>query len=216
MPKIFKLICTHRLHLFFLAVALFFLACKTAPKRTPVSSGGGTGERIEGRQLSGSVSEEIRRLIETGRLSSMIHAMDLIQDRGLGGIEFGRVMNGIITIFVRQLYPDSGIQLLPLDLPQTNYYARIIREAEKGNYVPPPENSTDFFEYVLPFFSVNDNTASDILSKIIKDLEKAGGMQPLSVLPPYFQGLIYERTGQFENAVALYAAAYKISDECYS
>jgi tetratricopeptide (TPR) repeat protein len=207
----------------FLTAAIVSFSCKSASPRTPVS-GGVISERNEGRQPgrqpgnlpSASVSEEIRRLIETGRLSSMLQAMELIQDRGLGGIEFGRVMNGIITVFIRQLYPDSEIQVLPLDLPLTNNYARIIREAGKGNYVQPPENSTDFFEYVLPFLSVNDNTPLDILLMIMKDLEKAGEIQPFSVMPFYFRGLIFERTGQFDAASASFASAYEISDECYS
>jgi tetratricopeptide (TPR) repeat protein len=221
MPGIFKtLVKAMFLPFFFLAVALVSFSCKTVSPRTPESSDGVTGERNEGRQpglqLSGSVSEEIRRLIETGRLSSMLQAMELIQDRSLGGIEFGRVMNGIITVFIRLVYPDSGILISSLDLPQTNNYARIIREAEKGNYIQPSENSTDFFEYVLPSLSVNDNTPPDVLLMIINDLEKAERMQPFSVLPFYFRGLIFEHTGQFDDAAASYAAAYEVSNECYS
>jgi predicted Zn-dependent protease len=40
-------------------------------------------------------------------------------------------------------------------------------------------------------------------------------MQPLSVLPFYFRGLIFERLGLFDNAAASFTAAYEISDECY-
>jgi tetratricopeptide (TPR) repeat protein len=217
MPGTFKALCKARfIPFFFLAATLVSFSCKSASLGTLVSGDGGTGEKNEAKHPSGSISEEIRRLIETGYLSSMIQAMELIQYRGLGGIEFGRVMNGIISIFIKQLYPDSGIRVPPLDLPQANNYARIIREAEKGNYIQPLENSTDFFEYVLPFLSVNDNTPADVFLMIMKDLEKACEMQPVSVLPFYFRGLIFERTGQFDAAAASFAAAYEISDECYS
>jgi tetratricopeptide (TPR) repeat protein len=205
---------------FFMAAALIPFSCKSASPVTPVSAGGETGEIYEGRypgiQPSRSVSEEIRRLIETGSLSLMLQAMELIQDRGLGSIEFGRVMNGIITVFIKRVYPDSEILVPPLDLPQTNKYARIIKEAEKGNYVRPADNSSDFFEYVLPFLSVNDSTPHDVLLMIMKDLEKAGEQRPLSVLPFYFRGLVFEHIGQFDDAAASFAAAYEVSDECYS
>jgi tetratricopeptide (TPR) repeat protein len=211
------------LFLSFLFAAAAFFSCKSASPARP-ASGGATGGKNEGRQPGlqpgnppqGSVSEEIRGLIESGRLSSMLLASELIQERNLGGAEFGRVMNGIITIFIRQLYPDSGIQVPPPDLPLTNIYARIIKEAENGNYIRPHENSTDFFEYVLPFFSVNDNTPPGVLMMIMEDLEKAGEIRPLSVLPFYFRGLVFERTGQFDAAAALFTAAYEIYDECYS
>jgi tetratricopeptide (TPR) repeat protein len=207
----------------FLFLTAAFFSCKTASPSRNVSSGG-TGERSEGGPLvfqpglppSGSVSEEIRRLIESGRLSSMLQAAELIQDRGLNGAEFGRVMNGIITVFIKLVYPDSGIQARPPDLPQANNYSRIIREAENGNYVRPPENSADFFEYALPFLSVNDNTPPGILLMIMKDLEKAGEMRPLSVLPFYFRGLIFERLNLFDEAASSFAQAFEASDECYS
>jgi tetratricopeptide (TPR) repeat protein len=204
----------------FSMIALVSFSCKSVSQARP-SSTGVTIEKNEGsqpdrKQPSESVSEEIRRLIESGRLSSMLRASELIQDRGLGGAEFGRVMNGIITVFIRLVYPDSEIQVLPLDLPLANNYARIIREAEKGNYVRPLETSTDFFEYALPFLSVNDGTPDALLLIIMKDLEKACEMRPLSVQPFYFRGLIFERLGQYDNAAAAFAAAYEISDECYS
>jgi tetratricopeptide (TPR) repeat protein len=215
------------LFLAFLFSMTAFVSCKTASPARPASSGGAPGEKNESGQPGlqpglqpanppqGSVSEEIRRLIESGRLSSMLRASELIQERNLAGAEFGRVMNGIIFFITRQVYPDSVMQVPPPDLPQTNNYARILREAEKGNYVRPPDNSSDFFERALPFLSVNDNTPPGALLMIMEDLEKARGMRPLSVLPFYFRGAVFERLNLFDDAAASFASAYEISDECY-
>jgi tetratricopeptide (TPR) repeat protein len=204
----------------FSITALVFFSCKSASPARPASLKSGLSGTNDGSQPvnppSGSVSEEIRRLIESGRLSSMLQAMELIKERDLGGAEFGRVMNGIVTGFIRLVYPDSGIQVLPLDLPQANNYSKIIREAEKGNYVRPPEKSTDFFEYAIPFLSVNDNTPAEELLMIMEDLEKAGELRPLSVLPFYFRGLILERLNLFDEAASSFAQAFEACDECYS
>jgi tetratricopeptide (TPR) repeat protein len=208
------------LFLAFLFSMAAFVSCKTASPARPASSGGAAIEKNEDspfiKKPAGSVSEEIRGLIESGRLSSMLQASELIEERNLSSAEFGRVMNGIVSILAGLVYPDSEIRLPPPDLPLANNYARIIREAEKGNYVPPPFNSSDFFEYALPFLSINDNTPQEVLEMIMEDLEKARKLRPLSALPFYFRGLIFERLKFFEEAAAAFAAAYEVCDECYS
>jgi tetratricopeptide (TPR) repeat protein len=191
---------------------LFFLSCKTTPAERAAADQGGSSER---QPLSGGVAEEIRSLAETGLLSSMTEALELIRSRELGSADFGRVMNGVITTLIQKVYPDSLARLPPIDLPQTHAYTRIIREAEKGNYVRPPGNSEDFFEYVLPFLAVNDNTNSEILAQILNDLSKAEQLRPNSVLPHYFRGLIYERTGQYVEADAAFKKAIGISSAFY-
>ncbi|GBU27393.1 hypothetical protein R84B8_00923 [Treponema sp. R8-4-B8] len=165
--------------------------------------------------LSGSLSEEIRSLTETGILSSMLQALELIRSRELSGTEFGRIMAGINTTLIKLIYPDSLARLPVVDLPQTSNYTRIIRDAEKGVYDPPAQNSTDFFEHILPFLAVNDQTEAGVLADILKDLELAQTLKPNSVLPPLFQGFIHERAQRYSQAERSFRQAYQISDECY-
>jgi len=145
----------------------------------------------------------------------MVEALDLIRTRELSGIDFGRMMNGINTILIRLVYPDSPVRLPAVDLPQTYNYTRIIREAERGSYTRPSENSNDFFEHILPFIAVNERNASDIYNDVLRDLNKAGELRPSSVLPPYFRGMLNEYAGRHAQANAEYKAAYAISNECY-
>jgi tetratricopeptide (TPR) repeat protein len=187
------------------------LSCGSTPESPREQSG-----NVENlRQVSGGLAEEIRTLTETGVLSSMLQAMELIRSRELSNVDFGRMMNGINTLLIRLVYPDSLARLPTIDLPLTLNYTRIIREAERGNYVRPSENSVDFFEHILPFLAVNEQTSAELLPNILRDLEKAGELRPNSVLPPYFRGLIYERLRQFPRAEAAYRQAYQISNECY-
>jgi tetratricopeptide (TPR) repeat protein len=199
---------------FSLLIAALVLSCKSAPARV-VDSPEQQTENIEERNPAGGLADEIRALVETGRLTSMIQAMELIRSRDLGGSDFGRMMNGLITVIAKLVYPDSTIRFPAVDLPQTSSYARIIREAERGNYIRPAPNSTDFFEYILPFLVVNNDTRADILNNVLIDLLRAGEMRPQSVLPPYFRGLIFERIGRYTEAETSYRNAYGVSNDFY-
>ncbi len=102
-----------------------------------------------------------------------------------------------------------------IDLPQTHNYTRILREAETGNYIRPPEGSTDFFEYILPFLATNDTSSPEILNFALQDSQEAGILRPNSVLPPYFQGLIFEKQGKLPDAEAAFRKSYEISADFY-
>jgi len=198
--------------------ALVILSCKSGPeKQESVEQKTETPkyQSDTGTHLSGSLSEEIRGLTETGILSSMLQAVELIRSRELGGSEFGRTMAGINTVLIKLIYPDSKARLPVVDLPQTSNYTRIIRDAEKGVYDQPSPTSTDFFEHILPYLAVNDQTDARVLADILKDLETAQTLKPNSVLPPLFQGFIHERALRYSQAERFFRQAYQISDECY-
>ena len=192
---------------------LFFYLCESASAGPRADSAQQPSN--DTRQISGGLAEEIRNLVETGRLSLMIQALEIIRSRNLGSADYGRIMNGIITVLVRNVYTDSIIILPTFDMPQTYNYTRLIREAENGNYISPDESSSDFFEYILPFLAINDRTSPGILAAALRDSFRAGELRPDSVLPPYFRALIYERTGRYEEAGAAFRQAYEISDEFY-
>ncbi|MCL2800778.1 MAG: tetratricopeptide repeat protein [Treponema sp.] len=166
-------------------------------------------------QQGGGLADEIRGLTESGVLSSMLNALELIRSRNLSGNEFGRTMSGINVLFIRLVYPDTLARLPSLDLPQTSVYTRIIREGERGVYTRPSEASVDFFEHILPFLSINAQTSQETLQFALRDLEKAAGLRQNSILPPYLTGLIHERARRFPQAEAAYRRAYEISSECY-
>ena len=204
---------TRQLKIVFLLLSLIFFSCKSTDAKKPNSPE--PPKNNDTRAPAGGLAEEIRSLVETGLLSSLTQAQELIRGRDLGNVEFGRTMNGLITIIVRRVYPDSMLALTNPDLPQTSVYNRIIKEAEKGEYVHPGENSTDFFEYVLPFLAINNETSRELFAVVLKNLSKAGTLRPKSVLPPYFSGLLYERMNQLTDADAAYKKAYSISNEFY-
>ncbi|MCL2720256.1 MAG: tetratricopeptide repeat protein [Treponema sp.] len=167
------------------------------------------------RQFQGGIAEEIRTLTETGILSSMLDALELIRNRDISATEFGRMMTGINVLLIRLVYPDSVATLPMIDLPLASNYSHIIREAQRGNYISPASASVDFFEHILPFLAINEQTGSNVLSNALRDLNKAVSLQPSSVLPLYFTGLILEREGRYNEAEVAYRRAYNISNRCY-
>ena len=208
---------------FFLTLLVF--SCKSTPEipqnnnnqndtTNPVNIGAVQPNPVEIHQTLG-LADEIRSLTETGVLSSMLRAIELIRSRDLGGTEFGRLMSGINTLFIRLIYHDFPVRLPIIDFPLTSNYSRIIREADGGFYVSPPPDSTDFFEYVLPFLSVREQIRPDFIPVILGHLGKAAELRPNSILPPYFSGILYERAGMLNEAHAAFTQAFRISNECY-
>ena len=187
-----------RVYIFFF-FALVIFACKSAPESSEKNVKK-PKQQSKANQVSGSLAEEIRGLTETGILSSMLEAVEIIRSNELSGSEFGRTMSGINTILIKLIYSDSPAKLPAIDLPQTSNYTKIIREAEKGVYVPPASNSVDFFEHILPFLAINDQTESNIAANILSNVEKAQNLRPKSVLPPLFQGFIHQREGRNSQA----------------
>ncbi|MHC6204490.1 tetratricopeptide repeat protein [Breznakiellaceae bacterium SP9] len=161
------------------------------------------------------VAEEIRASTEFGSPSSLLQALDLISEEDLSGSEFGRVMTLAAVTLMQKIYPYNQAQLPVPSPPKAHIYTRIIADAEKGTYLSPAPQTTDFLEYVLPFLTYLNETEEAKLLDAELDLLRAKDLQPQSVFPAYFLGLVYERLGQIEAAQTEYSLALDLSDECY-
>jgi predicted Zn-dependent protease len=197
---------------FFFSLLIF--SCGTKPSVREPDHGASSTVNPQTPASPGGVVEELRGLTESGIPSNLLRALDLIRSRDLGGTEFGRVMNGINVTLIRTVYPDLQAQLPNPDLPSNHAYSRILREAERGNYTPPSPESKDYLEYVLPFLALYRETG-DRLQSALPDLQKASAMNSNSVLAALFIGIVYERTGRLNEAVAAFNRCYDFSRECY-
>lgn len=193
-------------------------ACATTPtaKETALVVDGGTPETAPTAPRKGTgLADEIRTLVETGTPPSLLRALDLIRSRDLGESEFGRAMSAAAVTLLSKLYPEIPMALPPADPPPTHVYARILSEGERGGYTPASSTSTDYLEHVLPFIALLGEKRSERLSSALPDLERAAQLNSSSVLDPYFRGLVAERQGRNEDALAAYNEARKRSADCY-
>ncbi|MFP3088843.1 tetratricopeptide repeat protein [Treponema sp. TIM-1] len=185
---------------------------------TPLPAGpppGRTGTPARPTVSSEGVAGEIRSLVELGTPPFLFKALDLIRTRDLGNTEFGRVMIMVIVYMIQKIYPDVSINLPHPDPPKTHEYTRIFLNAEQGKYTYPPPESTDFLEYVLPFFALLSVTKEEAFLQAIPDIQKAKQLNPNSALASYFLGMAYEHSGRFSEAEEEYSLAYELSHDCY-
>ena len=227
--------------LFFLLPALLFFAMLpvscgggAVPRETPLPSEFPASSRPPQNSGGGGVVDEIRSLTERGYPSSLLSALEIIRTRDLGSTEFGRAMITVNAALLKTLYPSVQAQLPPQDPPLTHVYSRILREAERGVYTPPPQNSNDYLEHVLPFLCLYPEGSLDLSQRpatprrtgistfpaeryfsALPDLEKAREINPESVLADFFIGIVYEYSGQGDLAFSQYAYVWEHFPECY-
>jgi tetratricopeptide (TPR) repeat protein len=170
---------------------------------------------VPGRPSGGGVADEIRSLVETGSPSSLIRALELIQDLGLENGEFGRIMIAVSGTLIEKLYPDLRLSLSVQDPPQAHAYTRILRSGERGLYAAPPADSTDYLEWVLPSLVLFSGTWQEPPALALPDLLKAEQLNPDSVLAPFCLGLVHEQGGRTDEANLAYERALEISRDCY-
>ena len=169
---------------------------------------------------SEGVVDEIRYHTERGTPQSLFNAMDIIRRLELGSTDFGRVMNAVNVTLFQTLYPAIRAQLPAKDPPLVHSYSQILRDIENGVYTAPAPNSADFLEHVLPFLSLYSPPrgmiflSEDYLSKL-PDLERAAILNRESVLPHYFTGIVYERSGRLADALRQYNSTWERFPEAY-
>ena len=199
-----------------LVSALSVVSCASAPPPAetvlPVQ---GTNPANSTEQRPPGISDEIRSLVESGSPPALLRALDLIRSRDIAQTEFGRVMSAVAVTLMKKLYPEIAGELPAADPPQSHIYARILRDAERSAYTPAVAATSDFLEHVLPFLSLLSETRPERLSSALPDLKRAADFKVLSVLDPYFRGIVAERTGNFESALGEYSTAYSLSADCY-
>ena len=169
---------------------------------------------------TGGVVDEIRTQTERGTPSSLLGALEIIRSRDLGSTEFGRIMTAVNVTLLRTLYPAVLAQLPSQDPPITHVYSRILRDAERGIYTAPQQNSADYLEYVLPFLAYYSNNngrivPAELYISALPDLERGARINEDSVLAGFFIGIAYERTGRREEAAVQYSRIWERFTDCF-
>jgi tetratricopeptide (TPR) repeat protein len=166
----------------------------------------------------GGIVDDICSSAEIGTPSALFSTLEIINKEGLASTEFGRAMANVSITLLKTIYPAVASGLPTTDPPLTHLYSRILREAERGSYVPPRKNSTDYLEYVLPFLSIYPGEKTFFSGRYrsaLPDLEKAVELNGESVLAPYFMGVAFECLSQAERAIKQYTEVWNAFPDCY-
>jgi tetratricopeptide (TPR) repeat protein len=166
----------------------------------------------------GGIVDEICSSAEIGTPSALFGTLETINREGLASTEFGRVMASVSITLLKTLYPAVASELPAPDPPLTHLYSRILREAERGIYVPPRKNSVDYLEYVLPFLSIYPGEKAVSPNRYLlafPDLERAAELNGGSVLAPYFMGIAFECLNLTEKAFEQYTEVWRVFPDCF-
>jgi tetratricopeptide (TPR) repeat protein len=210
------------------AVIIFvflFFSCtgNPVPKETPLSTEApAVTEGSEPVQAvnrgGGGIVDEICSSAEIGTPSALFNTLEIIHRESLDSTEFGRSLANVCLTLLKTLYPAVTSDLPSPDPPLTHLYSRILREAERGVYVPPRKNSSDYLEHVLPFLSIYGGekpVSSDKYLSALPDLERASKLNSESVLAPFFTGIAFEYLNLTENAFQQYTEVWETFPECF-
>ena len=208
-----------------LAFLLFSFSCKAnpipkeivLPTEAPIVS-----ETAEPVQVvirgGGGIVDEICSSAEIGTPQALFDTLEIIHREGLDFTEFGRAMANVCITLLKTLYPAVASDLPPPDPPLTHLYSRIIREAERGVYIPPRKNSSDYLEHILPFLSIYSGekpVSSEKYLSALSNLERAARLNSESVLAPFFTGIALEYLNLTEKTFQQYTEVWKTFPECY-
>jgi tetratricopeptide (TPR) repeat protein len=162
----------------------------------------------------GNTQEDLRTQVELGTPSSLARSAELIRNRQVSAEE-SRSLNAAARALASAVYPDIPLSFSG-EASGGHLYSRILRDVERGVYTAPAANSRDFLELILPFLAYyNRDVPGNQLRNALPHLEKAAQLNGNSALPPLFQGLVYERTGDPSRAEENFRQALDISAECY-
>jgi tetratricopeptide (TPR) repeat protein len=165
------------------------------------------------RENQGGVTARVRALCDNGSVSALREAAAILKENGVEQSEFGRMMGAVIAVLLEKVY---GVPQYAVPEPPKNHaYSKILSEAGRGIYREPPPESEDYLEYVLPFIALLDDTSYSRVAAALRDLEKAGKIDPTGVLSPYFTGFAMERMEKYDEAVTMYNKALSLSQDCY-
>ncbi|MDR2842588.1 MAG: hypothetical protein LBV52_05250 [Spirochaetaceae bacterium] len=175
-------------------------------------------KQVESGTAKKTKSAEIREAVERGSYDSLHYALDLISDYNIQSTEYGRLMSALAVTFLEKVYSDIDGTLPRPDPPQTDLYAKILKNVASGIYTYPQADSIDYFELTLPFLALmpmqkKQNEA--LLNRVVNDLEKAEQIQPEGVIAVYFLGLACEKLGLKDKADAQYKKALIVDSDFF-
>jgi len=186
-----------------------FSSCGSVPDTIP----GGRELNVSSEQLD--ILETCLRNLGIASPDTLRSAMNLLEESAAGKSEAGIEYAYIAAKLMNLVYPVAmGDRNIP-DPPGGSIYPGVFDELVSGNYPEIEQDDISFLSVLVSpvvILFTEDKTV-EILS--MDNIEQAISMNGKSVLPVYLRGLIHERNGRYEEALADYTTALDLDPSCY-
>ena len=169
-----------------------------------------------------SVSSSELNIIETCRKNLSIASPDTLRSaiRLLAESEAGKSEAGIEYAYIAaelmsRVYPIVMGDLTVPTAPVGSFYPGLFSEIEKGRIPEIDQNDISFITVLIVPTAVLYTDDETIELTSMDYINQAVQMNPRSVLPLYLRGLINERNGRYDEALADYAGTLELDPSCY-
>ncbi len=192
-----------------LLFGLALAACATAPREAPAASTPPAARRGE------MIIEQAIRDIGLASPASLRRAEASLSQATAGYSDRGLELTYVAYKMIQLLYPlylKPEYTILP---PVASAYPPIFRAIEAGRWAPVPQSDASFITLILPPLAVLFTRDKGVVEQAQEALDHAAGLNPASVLPPYLEGYLAERSGNDPEALASYDRALALAPSCY-
>lgn len=162
-----------------------------------------------------SITTEVERMVYAGNPASLLAALDKIKAERIDKTEFGREMSFLSMRTLQAIYPDIIADLSPPEPPRQSVAYKAFKAVDAGELLEPEAGERGFAANVYPLFVLLSSPAGIPLSKASTMLARAKDSGTVSVLVPYFAGVVAELAGDRASAAASYKEALSFWPDCY-
>ena len=161
------------------------------------------------------ILETCRRNIGIASPDTLRAALNLLAESDVGKSEAGLEYAYFAARLMKIVYPVAmGSRSVPV-APVNSIYPGIFDAVESGRYPEIGQDDISYFTVLaapVAVLNTADKTA-EILS--LDNIAQAVSMNDRAVLPLYLRGVINERNGLFDEALADYSAVIELDPSCY-
>ena len=193
-----------------LACILILGGCASQPETVPEQT-----EQVSLQEESQLLTQS-RTLISRAAPDSFSRAIEDLATSDVGSSELGIELTYVASRMLNILYPLRSAPEVDVVTPSAaSIYISMFENIEAGRYVAVAGEEASFLTLVVPPLAILFSDSEETATQAEGALEQAASLNPDSVIPELLLGIIDERRGEIDQALAHYQAAVNVSSICY-
>jgi predicted Zn-dependent protease len=142
-------------------------------------------------------------------------AIELLDSTPAGESETGRELRYVARSVRRILYPEVSDTEEAIVPPPASIYPGLFEAIRAGEYPTVSQQNASFLTLVIPPLAALYTDDPGVAELAAEALGRANEMNTASVIPPYVLGVLAERDGRLDDALALHEEAVSRDASCY-